>query len=74
MSAFQHFDHDKLNFQLALEIPFKSDYLHVADKFQEQIMVCYLVEAMVEDSRQRRKIFKCWAEGAEEDGKEGRDS
>ena len=74
MSAFQKFEHDKLNFQLAFDIAFKSDYLHVAEKFREQIMVCYLVEAMVEDSRQRRKIFKSWAEGAEEDGKEGRDN
>lgn len=74
VSAFYHFDLDKLNFQLAFDIPFKSDYLLVEDKFQEQIMVCYLVEAMIDDSRQRRKIYKSWAEGAEEDGKEGRNN
>ena len=74
VSAFEHFDLDKLNFQLAFDIPFKSDYLHIADKFQEQIMVYFLVEAMFEDIRQRRKIFKSWAEIAEEDGKEGRDN
>jgi len=71
MTAFQHFDQDKPNFQLALDIPVKSDYLHVAKEFHEAIMVCYLVEAMLEDSRQRRKIFKSWAEVVEEDGKEG---
>ena len=74
VSAFQQFDHDKLNFQLALDIPRKSDYLHDAKEFHVRIMDCYLVEAMVEDSRQRRKIFKSWAEAAEEDGKEGKDN
>ena len=75
MSAFQQFDQDKLNFQLAFDIPFKSGYLHIAEnKFQETIMECYLVEAMVDDSRQRRKILKSWVEGGEEDGKEGRDN
>ena len=73
LTAFQHFDQDKPNFYLALDIHFKSDYLHVAKEFHEAIMICYLVEAMLEDSQQRRKIFKSWAEAAEEDGKEGRD-
>lgn len=74
VTAFEHFDQDKANFQLALDIPFKSDYLHVAKDFRKSIMDCYLVEAMVEDSQQRRKIFKSWAEAADEDGKEGRDN
>ena len=74
VSAFQQFDHDKLNFQLAFDISFKSDYLHVAREFREKIMVCYLVEAMIDDNRQIRKIFKSWAEGAEEDGKEGKNT
>ena len=74
ITAFQHFDQDKPNFLLAFDIPFKSDYLHVGKEFHEKIMVCYLVEAMLEDSHQRRKIFKSWAEVAEEDGKEGRDN
>lgn len=74
VSAFEHFDHDKLNFELALNIPFKSDYLHISKEFHERIMVCHLVEAMLQDSRQRRNIFKSWAEAAEEDGKEGGDN
>ena len=74
MSAFQSFDDDKPNFQLAFDLPFKSDYLHVAKEYDEKIMICYLVEAMVDDSHQRRKIFKSWAEAFEEDGKEGMDN
>ena len=74
VTAFQHFDKDKPNFHLALDIRFKSDYLHAAKEFHETIMVCYLVEAMLEDSQQRRKIFTSWAEAVEEDGKEGRDN
>lgn len=74
MSAFQNFDDDKPNFQLAFDLPFKSDYLHVAKEYHEKIMICYLVEAMVDDSHQRRKIFKSWAEAFEEDGKEGMDN
>ena len=73
VTAFQRFDQDKLNFQLALDSTFKSDYLHVARDFPKSIMVCYLVESMIEDSQQIRKIFKSWAEAVEEDGKEGRD-
>ena len=74
ISAFQHFDEDKHNFQLAIDISFKSDYLHVAKEFQRNIMICFLVEAMLEDSQQRRKIFKSWAEATQEDGKEGRNN
>ena len=74
VSAFEHFDRDKANFELALDISFKSDYLHVSRKFHESIMVCHLFEAMLEDTRQREKIFKSWAEATEEDGKEGKDS
>ena len=74
VAAFQHFDQDKPNFLMALDIPLKSDYLHVAKEFHEKIMICYLFEAMLEDSQQRRKIFKSCAEAVEEDGKEGRDN
>ena len=74
MSAFEHFDHDKANFKLALDISFKSDYLLVSREFHEAIMVCHLFEAMLEDTRQREKIYKSWAEATEEDGKEGKDS
>ncbi len=71
VSAFEHFDHDKTNFELAFDISFKSDYLHVSREFHEAIMKCHLVEAMLEDSRQRRKIYKSWAEATKEDQTEG---
>lgn len=74
VSAFQRFQDDKSNFQLALDMPFKSDYLHVGKEFHENIMTCFLVEAMVEDSLQIRNIFKSWAEAVEKDGKEGKDN
>ena len=71
VSAFQKFDHDKSNFLLALELAFKSDYLHVSKEFHEAIMVFHLFNALL-DTRQRRKFFKSWTEATEEDGKEGR--
>ena len=71
VSAFELFDHDKPNFELALDISLTSDYLHVPREFHEAIMVCYLFEAML-DENQRRKSFKSWAEKTEEDGKEGK--
>ena len=74
MSAFQKFDDDKSNFVLALDISFKSDYLHVSEEFHEPIMMYHLFEAMLEDTEQRRKIFKSWTAATEEDAKEGRPS
>lgn len=74
VSAFQHFDHVKPNLKLALDISFKSDYLHVSKEFHEAIMVCHLFEAMLDDTRQRRKIYKSYAEATVEDGKEGKNN
>ena len=69
--AFDTFDFDKLNFELALEISLKSSFFIIPWKDPEIVMICYLFEAMLNDQKQRRKIFRVWAEKVEEDGKEG---
>ena len=71
--AFDTFDFDKLNFELALEISLKSSFIIIPWKDPEIVMICYLLEAMLNDQKQRRKIFRVWAEKVEEDGKEGED-
>ncbi|PFX16465.1 Tetratricopeptide repeat protein 28 [Stylophora pistillata] len=70
LSAFDHFDHDKPNFEFALELPFKAEDLHRLKEHHERAMIYFLFEAML-DSKQRRNIFKSWAEATEEDGREG---
>ena len=71
--AFDTFDFDKLNFELALEISLNSSFFIIPWKDPEIVMICYLLEAMLNDQKQRRKIFRVWAEKVEEDGKEGED-
>ena len=72
--AFDTFDFDKLNFELALEISLKSSHFIIPWKDPENsVMICYLLEAMLNNPKQRRKIFHAWAEKVEEDGKEGED-
>ena len=73
VKAFDSYDFEKLNFELALDISLKSSYLLIPRQFQESVMICYLLEAMLNDQQQRRKIFHAWAEKVEEDGKEGED-
>ena len=70
--AFESYDFGKLNFELALEISLKSSYFIIPRKDPAEIvMICYLLEAMLSDQKQRRNIFHAWAEKVEEDGKEG---
>ena len=71
LTAFDQFDLDKPNFELALDISFNLDYLHISKEYKESIMMCYLFEAMF-DASQRQKIFKSWAELTLDDGKEGK--
>ena len=71
--AFDSYDFGKLNFELALDISLKSSYFIIPWKDPEIVMICYLLEAMLNDQKQRRKIFRVWAEKVEEDGKEGED-
>ena len=71
MNAFDHFDLDKPNFELALDISFKSDHLLIPKEHRESVMIFYLFEAML-DEKARKNIFNCWAEKVEEDGKEGK--
>ena len=73
VKAFDSYDFEKLNFELALDISLKSSYLLIPRKHQQSVMICYLLEAMLNDQKQRRKIFHAWAEKVEEDGKEGED-
>ena len=73
VKAFDSFDFQKPNFELALDISMKSNYLLISQKHRESVLVCYLFEAMISDQRRRRKIFHTWAEKIEEDGKEGKD-
>ena len=70
IDAFNRFDLDKPNFELALNISLKSDHLLIPEEHRESIMICYLFEAML-DEKQRRSIFNSWAEKAEDDGKNG---
>ena len=71
MNAFDNFDLDKPNFELALDISFKSDHLLIPKEHRESVMIFYLFEAML-DEKARKNIFNCWAEKVEEDGKEGK--
>ena len=71
VKAFDGYDLDKLNFELALEISLKSSHFIIPWKDHEIAMIYYLLEAMLSDQKQRRKIFHAWAEKVEEDGKEG---
>ena len=71
VKAFDSYDFEKLNFELALDISLKSNYLLIPRQHQQSVMICYLLEAMVNDQKQRRKIFHAWAEKVEEDGKQG---
>ena len=73
VKAFDSFDFQKPNFELALDISMKSNYLLISQKHRESVLVCYLFEAMISDQRRRRKIFHTWAEKIEEDGKEVKD-
>ena len=73
VKAFDSFDFQKPNFELALDISMKSNYLLISQKHRESVLVCYLFEAMISDERRRRKIFHTWAEKIEEDGKEGKE-
>ena len=71
VKAFDSYEFEKLNFELALDISLKSSYLLIPRHHQESVMICYLLDAMLNDQKQRRKIFHAWAEKVEEDGKEG---
>ena len=71
IEAFNRFDIDKPNFELALNISLTSDHLLIPEEHHESVMIFYLFEAML-DQKQQRSIFNSWAEKAEEDGQEGK--
>ena len=72
VKALKSFDFQKPNFELALDISMKSNYLLISQNHRESVLICYLFEALVSDQG-RRRIFHTWAEKIEEDGKEGKD-
>ena len=71
INAFNSFDLNKPNFELALDISLKSDHLLIPEEHHEVIMICYLFDTML-DEKQKRNIFNSWAEKAEDDGKKGK--
>ena len=73
IDAFNRYDLDKANFALALNISLNTDHLLIPEEHHEISMICYLLEAMLNDN-QRRSIFNSWAEKAENDGKKGEEN
>ena len=73
INAFNRFDLNKPNFELALNISLKSDHLLIPEEHHEIIMICYLFDSML-DEQQKRSIFNSWAEKMEDDGKKGRNN
>ena len=73
IDAFNRYDLDQANFELALSISLKSDHLLIPEEHHEISMICYLFEAML-DEKQRRSIFKSWAEKAQNDGNKGEEN
>ena len=73
VKAFDTFDFDRYNFELALELSLKSSHLMIPMKNTEIVRICYLLEATLIDQKRRRTIFHAWAEKVEEDGKQGED-
>ena len=73
IQAFNRFDLNKPNFELALNISLKSDHLLIPEEHHEIIMICYLFDSML-DEKQKRNIFNSWAEKMEDDGKKGRNN
>ena len=73
VTAFDRYDFDRPNFEFALEISLKSGPFIIPWKDPKIDMICYLLDAMLNDQKQRREVFQVWAEKVEEDGKEGED-
>ena len=73
INAFNRFDLNKPNFELALNISLKSDHLLIPEEHHAIIMICYLFDSML-DEQQKRSIFNSWAEKMEDDGKKGRNN
>ena len=70
VNAFNSFDLNKHNFELALNIFLKTDHLLIPEEYHEIIMSSYLFDTMLDD-KQKKSIFNSWAEKAEDDGKKG---
>ena len=65
VKASESFEVEKQNFELALDISLKSDFLLISKEHHESLMICYFLEAML-DANQRRRIFRSWGDKAME--------
>ena len=61
VKAFQSFEVEKQNFELALDISLKSDSLIISKEHHESVMIYYFLESML-NANQRRRIFRAWAD------------
>ncbi|KAK2560327.1 Nephrocystin-3 [Acropora cervicornis] len=66
VKASESFEVERQNFEVALDISLKSDFLLISKEHHESLMICYFLEAML-DANQRRRIFRSWADKAMED-------
>ena len=65
----KRFNAERANFELAIDITTKRDYLFIPDNlYHNSAMMCFLFDAML-DLKTRMNLFKSWAETAEEEGK-----
>ena len=65
VKASESFEVERQNFELALDISLKTDFLLISKEHHESLMICYFLEAML-DANQRRRIFRSWADKAME--------
>ena len=65
VKASESFEVERQNFEVALDISLKSDFLLISKEHHESLMICYFLEAML-DANQRRRIFRSWADKAME--------
>ena len=70
VAVHQRFNAERANFELAIDITTKRDYLFIHDKwtYHKNAMMCFLFDAML-NSETRMALFKSWAETAEKEGK-----
>ena len=65
VKASESFEVERQNFEVALDISLKSDFLLISKEHHESLMICYFLEAML-DANQRKRIFRSWADKAME--------
>ena len=63
VKASESFEVEKQNFEVALDISLQADSLLISEEHHESLMICYLLEAML-DANQGNRIFRSWADKA----------